>query len=102
MYQYGPVLGTVPVSVYTSIDRFYYALNKTFNLTGTGDSSWGTAEWGVDLWGSGGQVQQKINMAEGGGQNKGYTIQYKLQAQSSTTQVKLRKFTTQWKYFGLR
>jgi len=101
-YQFGPVLGSVPVEFYASVDRYYYTLIKNFNLSGLSGALWGVAQWGVDKWGSGGEVKQRINMTEGGGQNKGYNIQVKLQAESSTVQVKLRQFTMHVRIFGLR
>ena len=102
-YQYGPALGTVPVRFYSSMDRFYYVLLKTFNLLGTGNKLLGV-DWtlGQDKLGSGGQVRQKIMMTDGGQTSKGYTVQVKLEAESSTTKVKLRRFTMHYKYFGLR
>lgn len=101
-YQYAPVLGSVPFKFYSSINRFYYTLLKEFNLSGTGDALWGSATWGTSLWGSGGQVQQKVRYTDGGGSGKGYTLQVKLEATSSTTQVKAREFTIHYKFMGLR
>lgn len=103
MYQFAPSLGTVPVGVYNSVDRFYYTKLKTFNLSGVGEKYLGI-DWtlGTDKLGSGGVVRQKIGFVEGGGTNHGYTNQIKLQAESLTTQIKLRKFTMHYIYFGLR
>lgn len=102
-YQTAPALGTVPVRFYSSMDRFYYVLLKQFNLLGTGGKLLGV-DWtlGTDKLGSGGAVKQKIAMTEGGQTSKGYTIQVKLEAESSTVKVKLRKFTMHYRYFGLR
>jgi hypothetical protein len=102
-YQFAPALGTVPVRFYTSIDRFYYVLVKTFNLTGTGNKLLGV-NWtlGTDKLGSGGQVREKISMVGGGQTSKGYSVQVKLEAESSSTKVKLRNFIVHYKYFGLR
>jgi hypothetical protein len=103
VYQHAPAMGTVPVRLYSSMDRFYYVLNKTFNLTGTGDKLLGV-NWilGVDKLGSGGAVRQKIFMTEGGQTSKAYSVQYKLEAESSTVKVKLRNLSWFYKYFGLR
>lgn len=102
-YQTAPSLGSVPVKFYSSMDRFYYVLLRTFNLTGTGDKLLGiTWTLGTDKLGSGGAVRQKILMTEGGQTSKGYTVQIKLEATSSTVKVKLRKFSMHYKYFGLR
>ncbi len=102
-YQFAPALGAIPVKFYSSMDRFYYVLLKTFNLTGTGNKLLGI-DWtlGQDKLGSGGDVRQKIMMTEGGQTSKGYTIQVKLEAESSTTKVKLRRFAMHYKYFGSR
>lgn len=102
-YQYAAAQGTVPFRFYSSVDRFYYTLNKTFNLQGTGDKLLGV-DWtlGTDKLGSGGQVQQKIRYTDGGGTEKGYTLQMKLEAESSSVQVKVRKFTISYKVLGLR
>jgi hypothetical protein len=100
-YQFAPTLGTVPVKFYTSTDRYYYQLVKTFNLTGTGDAEWDTAVWDTDMWSSEGTVREQINLTDGGATNDGYTIQVKLEAQSSTTQVKIRNFTLHYRYLGL-
>lgn len=102
-YQYAPALGSVPVKFYSSMDRFYYVLLKTFNLSGTGNKLLGV-DWtlGQDKLGSGGDVRQKIMMTDGGQTSKGYSIQIKLEAESSTVKVKMRRFTMHYKYFGLR
>lgn len=101
-YQFAPSLGTVPISFYTSVDRYYYQLVKTFNLEGTGDSLWDTAVWDTDNWTSEGTVMQQFDLTEGGATNDGYTIQAKLQAESSTVQVKIRQFTWHYRFLGLR
>ena len=67
-----------------------------------GDALWGTATWGTSKWGSGGHVRQKIKFTDGGGTNHGYSLQMKLEATSSTTQVKLRKLTIYYRVLGLR
>ena len=101
-YQFAPSLGAVNVNFYVSIDRYYYTLLKTFPLSGVGDALWGVAQWGVDNWGSGGYIQEKIRFSDGGGATRGYSMQVKLEAQSSVTKVKLRKFTAHYRVKGLR
>lgn len=102
-YQFGPVMGSVEVKFYVSIDRYYYTLLKAFNLTGTGNHLLGI-NWvlGTDKLGSGGFVQERIRYTDGGGMNKGYTQQVKLEATSTTVQVRLRKFTSHFRGKGLR
>lgn len=101
-YQFAPSLGAVPMEFYSSIDRYYYTRVKTFNLQGVSEALWGSAVWGSSVWGSLGYVRQQIGMTEGGGQDTGYTLQVKLQAASTTTQVKIRQFTLHYRYLGLR
>lgn len=101
-FQFAPVLGSVNVRFYTSIDRFYYTLLKTFPLSGSGDSLWDVAEWDVDNWSSGGFVRQQILYSDGGGTIEGYSQQVKLEGESSTTKLKLRNFTSHYLLRGLR
>lgn len=101
-YQFAPVVGNVNMNFYVSIDRYYYALIDTVNLQGTGNKLLGvTWTMGVDPLGSGGFVKQRINYTEGGGENTGYTQQVKLEASSSSTQIKLREFTSHFRIRGL-
>lgn len=103
LYQFAPALGTVPVRFYTSIDRYYYTQLKEFNLTGTGDKLLGV-DWtlGTDKLGSGGQVKERIRYTDSGGNGSGYTQQIKIEAESSTVQVRVRQFTSHYLVKGLR
>lgn len=102
-YQYAPVIGDVNMRFYSSIDRYYYVLLKTVNLQGTGNKLLGvTWTLGVDKLGSGGFVQDKINYSDMGGDTTGFTQQVKLEAESSTTQIKVREFTSHYRVRGLR
>lgn len=103
LWQTAPVIGSDQIRVYCSIDRYYYTLLKSFALTGTGNKLLGV-DWtlGVDKLGSGGFVNQQIFYTEGGGQSTGYTQQIKLEAESSTTQMKIRRFTSHYRVKGLR
>jgi len=101
-YQFAPVIGSVTTRFYTSIDRFYYTLVDTVNLAGTGDAQWDVAQWDVDKFGSEGFVRKKINFASGGATSKGYSLQVKLEGESSTTKLKLRQFTIHYRIMGLR
>lgn len=103
MYSFGPDLGTVPVNIYCSIDRFYYTLLKQFNLTANGGKLLGV-DWtlGTDKLGSGGQVRQKVRYTDGGGIHHGYSQQIKIQAESDDTQVEIRNFTSHFLVKGLR
>lgn len=101
-YQFAPVIGSVDLKFYVSIDRFYYTLLKTFSLAGSASSLWDDALWDVDTWSSQGFVRQKINYTDGGGDNTGYTQQIKIEAESSTTKIKVREFTSHFRFRGLR
>lgn len=102
-YQYAPAQGAVNMRYYTSVDRFYYTLLKTFSLVGTGNKLLGST-WtlGVDKLGSGGFVQQYIGYTDNGGNDTGFTIQTKLEAESSTAKIKIRNFTSHYRVLGLR
>lgn len=102
-YQHAPSLGSVNVRFYVSIDRYYYVLLKTFPLTGVGSHLLGV-DWvlGTDLLGSGGAVRQQIYYTEGGGNSTGYTQQVKLEAESTSTKVKIRRFSSHYRLKGLR
>jgi hypothetical protein len=101
-YQFAPTVGDDTVRFYTSIDRYYYTLVKTFALSGTGDAQWDVAEWDVGNWTSEGQVRQKVRYTEGGGTSKGYSQQIRLEAESTTTKMKLRRLTSHFRILGLR
>jgi hypothetical protein len=100
--QYAPTLGSVNLQFFTSIDRYYYQLVKTVSLAGSSDVLWDVAEWDVDNWSAEGFVRNKIILTEGGAINKGYSIQVRLRAESSTTKIKLRRFTLHYRVLGLR
>jgi hypothetical protein len=101
-YQYAPVIGDFNVRFYCSIDRYYYVLLKLVNLLGTGNKLLGV-NWtlGVDKLGSGGIVQQRVNYSDMGGQSTGLTQQIKIEAESSSTQIKVREFTSHYRLRGL-
>lgn len=101
-YQFAPATSGANLRFYTSIDRYYYTLLKTLSLAGAGDALWGVAQWGVDKWGSLGQIRGQINYAESGATNTGYTQQVKLEAESSSVKIKIRKFTSLYRVKGLR
>ncbi len=101
-YQHSPTLGVVPFRFYCSIDRYYYTLLKTFNLQGSGNALWDVAKWDVDSWSADGALREKIYYTDGGGDPIGFTQQVKLEAESSTTHVKVRMFTSHYLIRGLR
>lgn len=106
-YQYAPVVGNVNMNFYVSIDRYYFTKVREINLSG--DSSvWGSMIWGEDDWGTGGVVRAKVRHADnypfigGGAQTNGYTMQVRLEAVSTTTKIKVRRFTSHFRIKGLR
>lgn len=80
----------------------YYTLLKIISLAGEADSEWDTAVWGQDTWSASGPVRQKVKFTDGGGTNHGYSNQIKLEAQSDSVKIKIRKFTMHYRVFGLR
>lgn len=99
--QYAPT-SSASLRFYVSIDRFYYTLVKTFSLAALGATLWDNFNWDTGLWSfEGGFVRQKIGYAEGGGDNRGYTQQVKIEAESSTIKVKVRQFTAHYLVRGL-
>lgn len=102
-YQYAPVIGNVTMKFYCSIDRYYYVLLKSVNLQGTGNHLLGV-DWvlGTDKLGSGGFVKDRINYSDMGGNTTGTTQQVKLEAESTTTKIKIREFTSHFRVRGLQ
>lgn len=101
-YQLAPALGAVSMKFYSSIDRAYYTLLKTISLQGSGDAQWDSATWDTSTWPAGSFIREKVKFTDGGGINHGYSNQIKLEAESSTTKIKIRKFTFHYRIFGLR
>jgi hypothetical protein len=87
---------------YSSIDRYYYTLLKNISLSGGSGALWGSATWGIDSWAAEGSVRERINYTDGGGDNTGFTQQIKIEAESSTEQIKVRMFTSHYIIRGLR
>lgn len=101
-YQYAPVIGTATLKFYVSIDRFYYVKLADISLQGTGNKLLGqTWTLGTDKLGFDGFVRQKINYTDNGGDNAGFSQQVKLEAESSSTKVKIRQFTSHYRLKGL-
>lgn len=102
-YQYAPVIGDVNLRFYVSIDRYYYVQLKLVNLQGTGNKLLGV-DWtlGVDKLGSGGFVKDRINYSDSGGNTTGLTQQVKLEAESASTKLKVREFTSHFRVRGLQ
>ena len=101
-YQYAPVVGDINMRFYVSIDRYYYVKLADINLTGTGNKKLGqTFVLGQGKLGSGGFVKYQVPFSNYGGDTDGTTMQVKLEAESSTTKIKLRRFTTHYRVYGL-
>lgn len=102
-YQYAIAQGNISSRFYTSVDRYYYTQIASPSLQGTGNKLLGST-WtlGQDKLGSGGPVKTHINMTDNGGSGEGSTIQVKIEAQSSTTQIKIKEFTLHWRLLTLR
>lgn len=101
-YQFAPTVGDVNMRFYSSIDRNYYTLLKNVSLASPGDAEWDVAEWDVDSWPGGSFIREKVKFTDGGGTNHGYSNQIKLEAESATLKIKIRKFTFHYRVFGLR
>ncbi len=102
-YQYAPVVANVNMRFYVSIDRYYYVKLADINLLGTGNKKLGQ-DWtlGVDKLGSDGYIKYQVPFSNYGGDTDGTTMQVKLEADSSTTKIKVRGFTTHFRLRGLR
>ena len=102
-WQYAPVVANVNMEFYVSIDRFYYVKLADINLLGTGNRKLGQ-DWrlGIDPLGSSGFVKYQIPFSNYGGDTEGTTAQIKLQAESSTTKIRVRQFTMHYRVKGLR
>lgn len=102
-YQFADAQGDFAMRFYTSIDRFYYTLLKEVSLLGSGNKLLGvTWTLGVDKLGSGGFVRVQVPFGDMGGQTEGYTMQVKLEAESSTNKLRVRHFTSHYIVKGLR
>ena len=101
--QFANAIGNVTSRFYTSIDRYYYSLVDSPSLLGTGNKLLGV-DWtlGTDKLGSGGIVKERVNFSSGGSNYEGYSLQVKLEAESSTTKIKLRAWTAYYRIRGLR
>lgn len=94
-FQFAKAQGSFTSRFYTSIDRFYYTLIASPSLAGTGNKLLGvTWTMGVDRLGSGGFVKVNIPFGDNGGSTEGYSMQVKLEAESASTQLKIRNFTS--------
>lgn len=102
-YQYAPVIADVNLRFYVSIDRYYYVKLADINLLGTGNKKLGV-NWvlGQDKLGSGGFVKYQVPFSNYGGDTDGTTMQVKLEAESATTKIRIRGFTTHFRVRGLR
>lgn len=102
-YQFAPVIGDINLDFYVSIDRYYFVRLKRINLQGTGNKKLGV-DWtlGTDKLGSDGFVRDKINYTDSGGDSTGYCQQVRLRAESATTKIKIREFTSHYRVKGLR
>lgn len=94
-FQFGKAIGSFTSRFYSSIDRFYYTLLASPSLAGTGNKLLGV-NWtlGVDKLGSGGFVKVKIPFGDMGGTTEGYSMQIKLECESSSTKLRIRNFTS--------
>lgn len=103
MYQYASAQGSVNSRLYTSIDRFYYVLVASPSLLGTGNKLLGvTWKLATDKLGSGGPVKVLIPFTDAGGSGEGTTAQLKIEAESSTVQIKVREVTIHYRMLTLR
>ena len=102
-YQFAVAQGSFTTRFYCSVDRFYYVLLASPSMAGTGNKLLGqTWTLGTDKLGAGGFVKVKIPFNNNGGNNKGTTMQVKLEAESTANTVKLREFTSHYRVKGLR
>lgn len=102
-YQYADAQGNFSARFYSSVDRYYYVKLKDVSLLGTGNKLLGST-WtlGTDKLGSGGFIKVEVPFTDNGGAGTGSTLQVKLECESSTVKMKLRPFTTHFRYYGLR
>lgn len=102
-YQFADAQGNFSMRFYSSIDRYYYVLLKNVSLLGSGNKQLGV-DWtlGTDKLGSGGFVRVQIPFGDMGGQTEGYTMQVKLEGESSTNHLRVRHFTSHYIQKGLR
>lgn len=102
-YQFSPAQGNVTSRFYTSVDRYYYTKIADPSLLGTGNKLLGV-NWtlGQDKLGSGGFAKVRIGFTDNGGAGIGTTLQVKLEAESSTTSIKIQRFVSHYMLLGLR
>lgn len=101
-YQFAPSSAGEYLRFYDSVDRGYYTLLKTIDLEGMGETLWDNFNWDEGTWSAGGLIRERIPFTDGGGINHGYSNQIKIEAESATTKIKVRKFTMHYRIFGLR
>lgn len=102
-YQFAAAQGSYNTRFYTSIDRFYYTKIADPSLAGTGNKLLGiTWTLGVDKLGSGGISRVQIPFGDNGGTTEGYTMQIKLECESSTVAMYIDGLTSHYIPLGLR